>query len=68
MILPTPEFDPLFAEDGIPFRTKMLGYIEQEFSDILGDRRRLLNSKASLDWLAQQISRELSQLRTNEAA
>ncbi|MBC7817348.1 MAG: hypothetical protein IAG10_10705 [Planctomycetaceae bacterium] len=68
MILPTPEFDPLFAEDGIPFRTKMLGYIEQEFADILGDRRRLLNSNTGLDWLAQQINRELLQLRPNEAA
>lgn len=67
MILPTPEFDPLFADDGISFRTKMLGYIEQEFSDILGDRRRILNSNAGLDWLAQQISRELSQLRPTAA-
>ena len=68
MILPTPEFDPLFADDGIPFRTKMLGYIEQEFADILGDRRRLLNSDAGLDWLAQQINRELSPRRSHEAA
>ena len=68
MILPTPEFDPLFAEDGIPFRTKMLGYIEQEFSDILGDRWRILNSNTGLDCFAHQISRELSQLRPNEAA
>ena len=68
MILPTPEFDPMFAADGVPFRTKMLGYIDQEFADILGDRRRLLNSNTGLDWLAQQINSELLQLRTNEAA
>ena len=68
MILPTPEFDPLFADDGIPFRTKMLGYIEQEFADILGERRRLLNSQSGLDWLAQQVRGELSKLRPNEAA
>ena len=68
MILPTPEFDPMFADDGVPFRTKMLGYIEREFSDILGDRRRLLNSNSGLDWLAQQISRELSPPRSHEAA
>lgn len=69
MILPTPEFDPLFADDGVPFRTKMVGYIEREFSDILGDRRRLLlNSNSGLDWLAQQISRELSPPRSHEAA
>ena len=69
MILPTPQFDPLFADDGIPFRTKMLSYIEQEFSDILGDRRRLLRSESGLNWLAQQINSELSsQPRSNKAA
>ena len=68
MILPTPEFDPLFADDGISFRTKMLDYIEQEFADILGDRRRLLQSQCGLDWLATQISNELSNSRSNEAA
>ena len=68
MIIPTPDFDPLFTEDGIPFRTKMLGYIEHEFSDILGDRRRLLNSNTGLDWLVQQISHEQSQHRPQEAA
>ena len=68
MILPTPEFDPLFADDGVPFRTKMLRDIQQEFSDILGDRRRLLNSDAGLDWLARQISSEFSRLQPNEAA
>ena len=68
MILPTPEFDPLFADDGIPFRTKMLAYIEQEFADIIGNRRRLLSSQSGLDWLAQQVSSELSKRRPNEAA
>ena len=68
MILPTPEFDPMFADDGIPFRIKMLGYIEQEFADILGDHRRLLHSNSGFDWLAQQVGSELSELRPNEAA
>ncbi len=68
MILPTPDFDPLFAADGVPFRAKMLAYIEQEFSDILGDRRRLLRSESGLEWLAQQISSELSQPPSQEAA
>ena len=68
MILPTPEFDPMFADDGIPFRSKMLDYIEQEFADILGDRRRLLHSQSGLDWLAQQVGSELSESRPNEAA
>ena len=58
----------MFADDGIPFRTKMLAYFEQEFSEILGDRRRLLRSESGLDWLANQISSELSQLRPKEAA
>jgi len=35
MIIPTPEFDPMFADDGVPFRTKMIQYIEREFSDLL---------------------------------
>ncbi len=68
MILPTPDFDPLFAADDVPFRAKMLAYIEQEFSDILGDRRRLLRSESGLEWLAQQITRELSQPPSQEAA
>jgi hypothetical protein len=68
MILPTPEFDPLFADDGMPFRTKMLDYIEQEFADILGDHRRLLHSPSGLDWLTQQLRRELSEQRPNAAA
>lgn len=68
MILPTPDFDPLFAPDGVPFRAKMLAYIEQEFSDILGDRRRLLRSESGLEWLAQQITRKLSQPPSQEAA
>jgi len=35
MIIHTPEYDPMFADDGIPFRTKMIQYIEREFSDLL---------------------------------
>lgn len=35
MIIPTPEFDPLFAQDGVPFREKMNAYIAREFSDLL---------------------------------
>ncbi len=68
MIIPTPEFDPLFADDGIPFRTKMLDYIEQEFADILGDQRRLLSSDSGLQRLAELISGQLSRDATREAA
>ncbi|GEM_PF-1772667 len=35
MIIPTADFNPMFAEDGVPFREKMLAYIQQEFSDLL---------------------------------
>ena len=55
MILPTPEYDPLFADDGEPFRAKMLRYIEREFADLLGDRRGLLHSEAGLNALAQTL-------------
>src|SRR4051812_42964995 len=35
MIIPTASFDPMFAEDGVPFRTKMLRYIQREFADVV---------------------------------
>ncbi|WP_437227077.1 hypothetical protein SH661x_000163 [Planctomicrobium sp. SH661] len=35
MIIPTPEFDPFFAQDGVPFREKMNAYIQREFADLL---------------------------------
>ena len=31
MIIPTPEYDPMFADDGVPFRDKMIDYIKREF-------------------------------------
>lgn len=68
MILPTPEFDPMFANDGIPFRTKMLARIEQEFSDLLGERKRLLGSESGRIWLARQIENEVSRPRSSDAA
>ena len=45
MIIPTPEFDPLFADDGVPFRTKMFDYIRREFADLVGPRLALLESE-----------------------
>ena len=51
MIIPTPEFDPLFAEDGISFRTKMIEYIKREFADLLGARIGLLQSEEGLETL-----------------
>lgn len=68
MIIPTPEFNPMFADDGIPFRTKMLGYIEQEFSDILGDHQRFLYSEDAQGWLAHQIGSALSHTQIQKAA
>jgi hypothetical protein len=54
MIIPTPEFDPLFADDGIPFRVKMLRFIEREFADLLQER--------------PQISDDLHNLKSMEIA
>ncbi len=36
MIIPTAEFDPMFADDGVPFAEKMNAYIVREFADLLG--------------------------------
>lgn len=52
MIIPTPEFDPMFADDGVPFREKMIAYIEREFSDILGPRAALFTDDQSLETLS----------------
>ena len=49
MIIPTPEFDPLFADDGVPFRTKMFDYIRREFADLVGPRLALLESEEGAD-------------------
>lgn len=52
MIIPTPDFDPLFAEDGIPFQKKMIEYISREFADLLGPQLGLLQSEKGLEALA----------------
>ena len=52
MIIPTSDFDPLFAADGIAFRTKMIAYIKREFADLLGPRIGLLQSEEGLEILA----------------
>ena len=48
MIIPTAKFDPMFAEDGVPFRTKMLRYIQREFADIVDQDVRALQSDSDL--------------------
>lgn len=52
MIIPTAEYNPMFAQDGVPFREKMTAYIQREFSDLLGPRAGLLGSDHGLEALA----------------
>lgn len=56
MIIPTPDFDPLFANDGVPFRTKMIAYIEREFPDLLGPGKKLLKLPNGLELVAQMLN------------
>jgi hypothetical protein len=68
MIIPTPEFDPLFAEDGISFRTKMIEYIKREFADVLGPRIGLLRSDEGLETLAGMYHLEKRETTRRKAA
>ena len=52
MIIPTPQYDPMFANDGVPFRDKMIDYIAREFSDTLGSHIAALQSPRGLDSLS----------------
>ena len=52
MIIPTPEFDPMFADDGVSFRTKMIEYIKREFADLLGPSGCVLQGDEGLDDLS----------------
>jgi hypothetical protein len=56
MIIPTADFDPMFADDGIPFQSKMTQYIQREFSDILGPNVAMLKSPDGLDVLYRLYS------------
>ncbi len=56
MIIPTAEYDPMFANDGVPFRTKMIQYIEREFSDLLESPMELLHSDEGLTTLSTTLS------------
>lgn len=53
MIIPTAEFDPLFADDGVPFQAKMIQYIRREFADVLGPETALLKMPGGLDQLSE---------------
>ena len=63
MIIPTSESDPLFAEDGTPFREKMLVWIQREFADVLGKNVSLLKSPGGL----QELSRVYSDREFNQS-
>ena len=56
MLIPTADFDPMFAHDGVPFRVKMADYIRREFSDLLGRHAALLHRDGGLERLAQMYS------------
>lgn len=58
MIIPTADFDPMFADDGVPFRTKMVAYIREEFADLLEPRRGLLQNAADVEILADMSRSE----------
>jgi len=52
MIIPTADFDPMFADDGIPFGLKMRQYIQREFSRELGPYSGLAATEKGLDVIA----------------
>jgi hypothetical protein len=68
MIIPTPEFDSLFTEDGISFRTKIIEYIKREFGDLLGPRIGLLQTDDGLETLAEIHRPETSEATGRKAA
>lgn len=51
MIIPTADFNPMFAQDGVPFREKMLAYIGREFGDLLASQPA---AAAVINHLAQE--------------
>ena len=63
MILPTPEFNPMFADDGVPFQEKMIRYIQREFPDLLGAAAYLPATKSTLEIISR-----IAQMRYAEFA
>lgn len=57
MIVPTAEYDPTFAEDGVPFREKMTACIRREFADLLGPHAGLPATDAGLERLSRMVHR-----------
>lgn len=67
MILPTPEFDPLFSNDDRPLRDRMIDYIRREFSELLGDRAVWLDNPDGLDRLSGSMAHLSGQQRSDAA-
>lgn len=67
MILPTPEFDPLFSNDDRPLRDRMIDYIRREFSDLLGARVAWLDEPDGLDRLSNTKATQASGQRIDAA-
>lgn len=69
MIVPTPEYDPMFARDGVPFREKMIQYIPGEFSDLLdqdpGSLRRIECLESPLSTDSRTVMRVAQRLLIN---
>ncbi len=68
MIIPTPEFDPMFADDGVPFQTKMILYIRREFPDLLGANVAQLHTDKGLQQLSKSIADATNQRPRPSAA
>lgn len=54
MIIPDPSVNPLFRDDGRPFQDKMIAYIRDHFSDLLGSDAALLDLDNGLDLIANK--------------
>ena len=68
MIIPTPEFDPMYANDGISFRAKMIEYIRREFADVLGPRIGLLDREDGLEILGDMYRLDEPGFESRKAA
>jgi hypothetical protein len=68
MIIPTAEYDPMYADDGVPFRAKMIRYIEREFGDLLRGSGRSLPGEGGLEMLAETAASQRRGDAAREAA
>ncbi|SFJ33824.1 hypothetical protein [Planctomicrobium piriforme] len=68
MIIPTPEFDPFFADDGIPFQQRMLAYIHREFGDLLGRELKPVEQFSMDQTITPPVASEIRQKSTERTA